>query len=176
MSPVSDIVRRRLRFRAHTAETLAFLLSSLWNHSDGGHDTLSGYLAALDSHVRAGGGCMGELHCKQHGSDTKDAHGRKSSSEKTASPSLEVCHINKSARRTWPCLSRTAVTSSQSVRARERVCLCVRVRTCVCVCARASSALRGRRRSHEKQWRMYAISSLMRNTSLFISQSNVALG
>lgn len=78
VSLVSDIVRRRLRFRAHTAETLAFLLSSLWNHSDGGHDTLSGYFGALDSHVRAGGGCMGELHFKQRGSDTKDSHEKNS--------------------------------------------------------------------------------------------------
>lgn len=40
--------------RKHTREKhFAFLLSSLWNHSDGGHDSPSGYYRALDTHVEA---------------------------------------------------------------------------------------------------------------------------
>lgn len=41
------------RWKTHTAETFPFLLSSLWNHSDGGHDSPSGYCCAPDTHVEA---------------------------------------------------------------------------------------------------------------------------
>lgn len=71
--------------------------------------------------------------------------------------------LKETAVRTWQCLSGITVTSSQ--------CVCACVYMCMCVCVRARLALRGRRRSHQKQWRIYAISSLMRNMSLFISRS-----
>lgn len=50
----SDIIKKKVKLeKNHTAETFAFLLSSLWNHSDGGHDSPSGYCCALDTHVEA---------------------------------------------------------------------------------------------------------------------------
>lgn len=49
----SDIMKRRYGLKKHTAETFPFLVSSLWIHSDGGHDSPSGYRCALDTHVEA---------------------------------------------------------------------------------------------------------------------------
>lgn len=45
--------KKEVMVEKHTAETFVFLLSSLWNHSDGGHDSPSGYCCALDTHVEA---------------------------------------------------------------------------------------------------------------------------
>lgn len=114
-------------WKKHRVETFAFLLSSLWNHSDGGHDSPSGYCCALYTRVEAD---EYVLLVKSQTSALKDVY-----VENTVTKTFTKAKIYhnetylKSCRRSRS-LSPTSFVAFVCV----RVYMCVRVSVCVRVC------------------------------------------